>query len=652
MGIESIGVAQTRVALPIAPKLSTGSAAVAPPPATTVAAPVAPAGNAGSWAGVTVLAGSSPPSPPPEGEPEVTILRAEPSAGAPAEPVADTAARPTQAGTTRSAGTPPPAGATAPPRDPVARDAAPSEPPRVLAIPGDAPKPLPAVAVAPRPSLAQARPADVLGKAAGAASGAMGGATGSAKPAPKPPLPTAIAPPQPARPMPGVPMPGVPMPGVQPVSATTPTVQGDSGATIQIEINRGQVVRLPRPAATVFIANPEIADVQVKSPNLVYVFAKKGGETTLIAVDSDDGVMLESRVVVTNNHGRLRDSLRQALGDRERDVAISTVGEQLVLEGSVQSPADAENVRRLAAAITGDEKKIINRLKVSSPTQVMLRVRVAEMSKDVSKQLGFNWNVVNATDAMTIGFTVLNPNQLAVPNNFRLTATEGATTVQSIIDALEEDRLVKILAQPNLTAMSGQTASFLVGGEFPILVPQGNGAIGIEFKTFGVSLAFQPTVLSDNRMSLHVRPEVSELSDQGAISIGGLTIPALQVRRAETIIEIASGQSFAIAGLLRNDVTHSISKWPGLADIPILGTLFRSDLFQRRESELIIIVTPYLVEPVANNKVAAPTDGFQAPHDVDRIFYGAQWRRTLQPGNTQPVVPQGRLAGPAGFQLE
>lgn len=503
----------------------------------------------------------------------------------------------------------------------------------------------PAITVPARPSLAQARPADVLGKAAGAA----GGAASGARPVAKPPLPTAITPPQSAR----------PLPGVQPVAATTPaappvtpTVQGDGGSTIQIEINRGQVVRLPRPAATVFIANPEIADVQVKSPNLVYVFAKKGGETTLIAVDSDDGVMLESRVVVTNNHGRLRDSLRQALGDRERDVAISTVGEQLVLEGSVLSPADAENVRRLAAAVAGDEKKIINRLKVTSPTQVMLRVRVAEMSKDVSKQLGFNWNVVNATDAMTIGFTVLNPNQLAVPNNFRLTATEGATTVQSVIDALEEDRLVKILAQPNLTAMSGQTASFLVGGEFPILVPQGNGAIGIEFKTFGVSLSFQPTVLSDNRMSLHVRPEVSELSDQGAISIGGLTIPALQVRRAETIIEIASGQSFAIAGLLRNDVTHSISKWPGLADIPILGTLFRSDLFQRRESELIIIVTPYLVEPVANNKLATPTDGFQPPHDVDRIFYGAQWRRTMQPGNTQPVVPQGRLAGPAGFQLE
>jgi pilus assembly protein CpaC len=256
------------------------------------------------------------------------------------------------------------------------------------------------------------------------------------------------------------------------------------------------------------------------------------------------------------------------------------------------------------------------------------------------------------TNAMTIGFTLINPNALAIPNNFRLSATQGATTVQSIIDALEEDRLVKILAEPNLTAMSGQTASFLVGGEFPILVPQGNGAIAIEYKTFGVSLAFQPTVLNDNRMNLHVRPEVSELTDQGAISIAGLTVPALQVRRAETTIEVASGQSFAIAGLLRSDVTHSISKWPGLADIPILGALFRSDQFQRRESELIIIVTPYLVQPVSDNRLALPTDGYIPPHDVDRIFYGAQWQRTPLPGNTQPVSPRGRLAGPAGFQLE
>jgi pilus assembly protein CpaC len=362
--------------------------------------------------------------------------------------------------------------------------------------------------------------------------------------------------------------------------------------------------------------------------------------------------MLESRVVVTSNHTRLRDSLREALGDRERDVSITTVGEQIVLEGSVAAPTDSENVRRLAAAITGDDKKVINRLKVTAPTQVMLRVRVAEMTKEVSKQLGFNWNIVNTTTALSIAFSVANPSAAAIPNKLRFAGHSGTTDVNTIIDAMEDDRLVKILAQPNLTAMSGQTASFLVGGEFPILVPQGNGAIGIDYKTFGVSLSFQPTVLNDNRMNLHVRPEVSELTDQGAISFAGITIPALQVRRAETTIEVASGQSFAIAGLLRSDVTHSISKWPGLADIPILGALFRSDQFLRRESELIIIVTPYLVEPVANSQLAMPTDGYRPPNDVDRIFYGAQWRRTLVPGNTQPVTPRGRLAGPAGFQLE
>lgn len=598
-------------------------------------APAQPA-PAGSWAGVASLAQPAPSAAATQlaAVPAETVaaVEAEPAAGN-AAPIAAVPAAPAPARTQAPAATaaaPKPSPKAAPPARPALAQLAPAQ--------DVAQRPVPAQAVPPRPALAQARtPADVLGKAAGQAGAAAGRATAQAAPQPGPP--TSIAPSPP----------GLAVPVSAPAAA--PAVFG-GGTTISLEINRGQVVRLPRPASTVFIANPDIADVQVKSAGLVYVFAKKGGETTLIAVDNSDEVMLEARVVVTGNHARMRDSLRELLGDRERDVAISSVGEQMVIEGTVQSPVDSENVRRLAAAITGDEKRVINRLKVSIPTQVMLRVRVAEMSKDISKTLGFNWNVVNQTDAMTIAFTLLNPTTLAIPNKFRITATEGATTVNSIVDALEEERLVKILAQPNLTAMSGQTASFLAGGEFPILVPQGNGAISIEYKTFGVSLAFQPTVLSDNRMSLHVRPEVSELTDQGAIAIGGLQVPALQVRRAETFIEIASGQSFAIAGLLRSDVTHSVSKWPGLGDIPILGALFKSDQFQRRETELIIIVTPYLVEPVATSKLATPVDGFQPAHDVDRILYGAQWRKTPVPGNTQPVQPRGKLAGPAGFQLE
>lgn len=504
-----------------------------------------------------------------------------------------------------------------------------------------APTPL-AAPVAARPSpvaapgavLAQSKttPADVLSKAGGALP-KTGGRPAAPAAAPAP-LRAGSA---------------LPTPLERPVAFGQATGDG----TIVLERSRGRVVRLPRPAATVFIANPEIADVQVKSPNLVYVFAKKGGETTLIAVDGDDEVMLESRVVVTGNQDSLRESLKALLPDR--DIAISSVGEQVVLEGRVGSPTDIENARRLAAAITGDDKKVINRLKVATSLQVMLRVRVAEMSKDVSKNLGFNWQILRDAAGLTslqFAFAQVNPNSQAIANKIGFNARTGPWDVNSVIDAMEDERLVKILAQPNLTALSGQTASFLVGGEFPILVPQSNTSVTVEFKTFGVSLAFQPTVLDGNRISLHVRPEVSELSDQGAVNLLGIIIPALQVRRAETTVEVGSGQSFALAGLLRNDVTHSVSKWPGLADIPILGTLFRSDQFQRKETELIIIVTPYLVEPTSSTQLASPTDGFNPPHDVDRIFFGAQWKREAVPGTTAPNPTRQRLAGPAGFQLE
>lgn len=514
--------------------------------------------------------------------------------------------------------------------DPSPISSAPAAPTPLAAPTAARPSPV----AAPGAVLAQSKttPADVLSKAGGALPKTGG----------KPAAPAAAPAPLRAGS-------ALPTPLERPVAFGQATGDG----TIVLERSRGRVVRLPRPAATVFIANPEIADVQVKSPNLVYVFAKKGGETTLIAVDGDDEVMLESRVVVTGNQDSLRESLKALLPDR--DIAISSVGEQVVLEGRVGSPTDIENARRLAAAITGDDKKVINRLKVATSLQVMLRVRVAEMSKDVSKNLGFNWQILRDAAGLTslqFAFAQVNPNSQAIANKIGFTAHTGPWDVNSVIDAMEDERLVKILAQPNLTALSGQTASFLVGGEFPILVPQSNTSVTVEFKTFGVSLAFQPTVLDGNRISLHVRPEVSELSDQGAVNLLGIIIPALQVRRAETTVEVGSGQSFALAGLLRNDVTHSVSKWPGLADIPILGTLFRSDQFQRKETELIIIVTPYLVEPTSSTQLASPTDGFNPPHDVDRIFFGAQWKREAVPGTTAPNPTRQRLAGPAGFQLE
>jgi pilus assembly protein CpaC len=230
----------------------------------------------------------------------------------------------------------------------------------------------------------------------------------------------------------------------------------------------------------------------------------------------------------------------------------------------------------------------------------------------------------------------------------------GDDFVNTALDALAEEGLVNVLAEPNLTALSGETASFLAGGEFPIPIDSDEDGLEIEFKEFGISLAFTPTVLSSNRISLRVRPEVSDLSEKGAITINGLTIPALATRRAETTVELGSGQSFAIGGLLSTDIENAISKYPGIGDLPVLGALFRSSRFRSNETELVILVTPYLVRPVDEPVMAAPTDGYKAPSDIERILMGRLHSAQLQPGRGGPLSPEGapRLAGPVGFVLE
>jgi pilus assembly protein CpaC len=226
--------------------------------------------------------------------------------------------------------------------------------------------------------------------------------------------------------------------------------------------------------------------------------------------------------------------------------------------------------------------------------------------------------------------------------------------INGVIDALDRERMVTLLAEPNLTAMSGETASFLAGGEFPIPISVENDRIGIEFKSFGVSLAFTPTILSEQRISLRVRPEVSQLSDNGSIKLGNLVIPALATRRAETTVELGSGQSFAIAGLLQNNTEQVAQSVPGLSQIPILGPLFRSDKYLRNESELVIIVTPYLVRPAGSpTRLALPTDGLVRPNDFERILAGNTYRPQIAGRRGGPrSAAGGALIGPAGFILE
>lgn len=446
-------------------------------------------------------------------------------------------------------------------------------------------------------------------------------------------------------------------------NVTTETL--DVTDQVRIEVGKGQVIRLPRPAVTVFVADPEIADVQAQSPSIIYLFGRRSGTTSLFAVDENDDLLLRTAVQVNHNLNALRDAIDRLLPNQA--IEVSSVDGSIVIDGKVESPVQAEELRALANRFLGEDENLLNRVRVGAPTQVHLRVRVAEVSREVIKEFGFNWETLFNSGNFTFGFA--NGRDLINTGGsiFRAPANaggnapsigfgafkSGSTSVNAAFDALAEEGLVTVLAEPNLTALSGETASFLAGGEFPIPVATDNNEIKIEFKEFGISLAFTPTVLNENRISLRVRPEVSELSENGAITVNGLTIPALATRRAETTVELSSGQSFAVGGLLSSDVQNTVSKFPGLGDLPVLGTLFRSQRFQTKETELVILVTPYLVRPVSEPVLATPVDGYQAPSDIERILEGRLHHAQLQPGRGAPLGPEGqRLIGPIGFVLD
>jgi pilus assembly protein CpaC len=432
-------------------------------------------------------------------------------------------------------------------------------------------------------------------------------------------------------------------------------------AGIVLDVGKGTLIRLARPATTVFVADPNIADVQVKSPSLVYVSAKSPGETVIYAVDAGDKVLLNAPVRVELDVSQLRRALAQELPGQR--IALASVGSNLVLSGTVASAGQAEKARALAAAVAAGIKgsQVINRLSVATPNEVSLHVRIAEVDLSVLNAIGVNWHkfgsslVINTNNPTTI------PN--VIGNNELIVGNVASQALNATIDALAQEGLVTDLAEPNLTAMSGQTASFLAGGEFPVPIAGASAAtngfptITVEFKSFGVSLAFTPTVIDAHHLNLRVRPEVSELSNNGAVSVPitseqTITIPALTVRRADTTVELGSGESFALAGLLRHTSEQDISRVPWLGDIPILGALFRSDRFQHNESELVVIVTPYLVQP-STTRLAAPTDGLVLPHDAERVLLGSKYRQQLPAPARGPLDAGGKgLIGPAGFRLD
>lgn len=424
----------------------------------------------------------------------------------------------------------------------------------------------------------------------------------------------------------------------QPVAATRPA------NSVSLSVGAGRMVRLDGPMSDLFVANDAIADVQVRSADQIYIFGKAPGETTVYATNRAGKVLYSANVRVGNNIGSLDEMLRLAMP--EAQVRATPMNGMVLLTGTVAAPSDVEEATSLVQAYVGEGTKVISRLKSATPLQVMLQVKIAEVSRSLAKDIGVNLLTRDTTGGFLFGIgrgapgtieTVTDASGLPTGTAFGFNNKEGSTTlglagrllgldVLSTLDLAQNDGLVTILAEPTLTSLSGETASFLAGGEFPILTASGLNGSSVEFKEYGVSLAFTPTVLEGGRISMRVRPEVSELSSAGAIKVNGTEIPALTTRRTETTVELGSGQSMMIGGLLRNSASNSTEKAPWLGDIPILGALFRSNSFRKNETELVIVVTPYLVKPVNAGQIALPTDGFRSPNDFQRVFGDRQHR--------------------------
>lgn len=402
---------------------------------------------------------------------------------------------------------------------------------------------------------------------------------------------------------------------------------------VALIVDQGTLIKLGKPAAAVFVADPRIADVQVKTPSLVYVYGRAPGTTSLYAVDAADNVLMNRKINVQFETYRLKQAINEMIPNASID--IQALNNTVVLRGSVKNATDAADAVSFASRFIGDGNTVVNQLKITGSNQVNLQVTIAEMSKNTLKDIGVNWDAASSIGNFVFGLATGSPalvaggafnNRAGGTNNIGVGYRSNRHSINALIDALEDEGLIKVMAKPNLTALSGETASFLSGGEFPVPVAQEDNRISVEFREFGVSLAFTPTILGDNRISLRVRPEVSQLTNTGAFNDGTLSIPALSTRRAETTVEMGSGQSFAIAGLIQQRTTQDNSSVPGLNEVPVINPLFQSDTLSKQETEIVIIVTPYIVEPV-NHKLATPLDGHIPPTDSQRYINRQMYQR-------------------------
>jgi pilus assembly protein CpaC len=469
-----------------------------------------------------------------------------------------------------------------------------------------------------------------------------------------------------------------------PATATAVSLQGGS---LDVPLNKSQVFRANRTFSKALIGNSDIADVLPLSNQSLYVLGKKTGTTTLTLYGPGNQLIQVVDVAVGPDVVSLRRQFADLMPGEK--IGASMSNDAIVLTGTASSGPAVDKAMQLATTYAG-EGKVVNMVAIGASQQVMLEVRFSEVNRQVAKNLGFNHSWLGNKTSGSIGDSA-SQSVLATQNAGRptisidslgdafgiggLAYSIGGINLFSSLDALESKGLVKTLAEPTLVALSGETASFLAGGEFPIPVQQSNSGssttgsstgITVEFKPFGVSLAFTPTVLADGIISLVVAPEVSSIDPSASVTINGLVVPGLQTRRAKTTVELRDGQSFAIAGLLRNDFQDTVRQLPILGSIPIIGALFRSTGFQKQQTELVMIVTPRLVKPIQNiADVRLPTDRVGDPHELDLFLMGrtdkAVGINPLDPDAPppKPAAPakpaekgkQGGFSGPTGYEL-
>lgn len=431
-----------------------------------------------------------------------------------------------------------------------------------------------------------------------------------------------------------------------------------------VPVNKSQILRLDQPFATISIGNPKIADVLALTDRTMYILGKGLGSTSLTIFGKNRRLIAVADLVVTYDLESIKARLHELMPSEK--VEVRAVGNSVLLGGYVTSAAAADRAVQIAGRYAPG--KVTNMMRVAAAQQVMLQVRFAEVRRSALKQLGISLGG-NTGKTITFGGANSGVGSLtlgsgsAVANSFlsgTLGLAIGSFTLTTLFDALENKGFSRTLAEPTLVALSGDTASFLAGGEYPIQTVE-NDSVKVEYKEFGISLAFTPTVLDRNRINLVVKPEVSTLDFDllaqagtaaltGAAGVGGnVTItqsgsppPPLSTRRADTTVELGDGQSFAIAGLISNDFDDSVAQVPWLANVPVLGALMRSTDFQRLETELVMVVTPYIVKPVSANQVVLPTDKFLPPAEKD-LFGLGQIRHDLP--NVTPGGPGGRISG-------